>query len=600
MSCLFDDLPLLTHNPYLNQVQSWRLNLAASSSDGNRLFYAIGNRIHVYFVDDFSLIRTLEHPCPRAPEPQNATADSPDGMAVINRVQRGYLGTDEVLVCVDDSGLVVIFFIDRLDSHAPIVLENSRHSTWAIAVHASKYLVAVGSNAHVIRMWNLRESVDDYCEFIGHGHNIPCLDFTPDGRYLVSVSIDGTLKVWDTETQQCVCSRMVTSDSSDNLIQANWGWSVKCVSLRHSKPVLASLFDDSEESLDTDTENQAQSEYAYYTDEEQEEEEGEGDESEVESDDFLDAPENVSETDIMEVEEENGMGIEIEDERTPSPSRQQPAERERVELETKVQPYVILCTNQQDAFVFSAVNETTHGISLLDTVRHITQGVTRPSPSSLSIGMPPREVLLEYRLPHMRFRRERFPEPLLFMTRILHRLSAIRHNVRAIHRLCFVEALSCSAPTDPGMGGLVVLADQMGEAVLLRILPLMQPTNRLMVRDAGEPVAGAKDEFTVRPYTCEQVGENQFRWIPIAEPYRLMPSHLTTTHRIVRYRIHIDSLIPPGCGDASELTGLFCAVQRSQDPQKRFWRIYFVYRSGKMSCMELRLSRPLDEDLSLI
>ena len=34
----------------------------------------------------------------------------------------------------------------------------------------------------------------------GHGHNIPCVSVSPDDRFILSVSIDGTGKIWDIDT----------------------------------------------------------------------------------------------------------------------------------------------------------------------------------------------------------------------------------------------------------------------------------------------------------------------------------------------------------------------------------------------------------------
>lgn len=38
----------------------------------------------------------------------------------------------------------------------------------------------------------------------GHSNNIPYIDISPDGRYLVSVSIDETSRVWDISTGACI------------------------------------------------------------------------------------------------------------------------------------------------------------------------------------------------------------------------------------------------------------------------------------------------------------------------------------------------------------------------------------------------------------
>ena len=40
----------------------------------------------------------------------------------------------------------------------------------------------------------------------GHGHEIPGLAFSPDGGTLASCSMDGTIKLWNLQTMQEVCT----------------------------------------------------------------------------------------------------------------------------------------------------------------------------------------------------------------------------------------------------------------------------------------------------------------------------------------------------------------------------------------------------------
>ena len=47
ISCMFDDLPVLTHVSDLHQFQAWRLYLATLSSDRTRFYCAIGYRVLV-------------------------------------------------------------------------------------------------------------------------------------------------------------------------------------------------------------------------------------------------------------------------------------------------------------------------------------------------------------------------------------------------------------------------------------------------------------------------------------------------------------------------------------------------------------------------
>ncbi|KAI9366767.1 WD40-repeat-containing domain protein [Zopfochytrium polystomum] len=155
--------------------------------------------------------------------------------APINAIKSGFVGSDEVLVTVDDDGFVVIHFPSSIVTKStppsdadlalrpPIVLSNNGSSTWGIAIHPSSHLVAVSANSWRIRLFDLRYrgrpqgpgalgSSDaqsslggvETAELVGHSHNVPCINFTDDGKYLGSCSIDGTCIVWNVRTRQSV------------------------------------------------------------------------------------------------------------------------------------------------------------------------------------------------------------------------------------------------------------------------------------------------------------------------------------------------------------------------------------------------------------
>jgi WD40 repeat protein len=128
-------------------------------------------------------------------------------------------------------------------------LYRNNESTWGIAIHGPKRLLAVSANSHEITIFNLRESVqffddddDDnldgsepqtpksYASVLtkvpdnsalggeaisvlqGHEHNIPCICFSACGRLLVSCSLDATCRIWNTKTGELVQTKIITSD----------------------------------------------------------------------------------------------------------------------------------------------------------------------------------------------------------------------------------------------------------------------------------------------------------------------------------------------------------------------------------------------------
>jgi len=61
--------------------------------------------------------------------------------------------------------------------------------------------------------------------FKGHKHNIPCISFSKDGKYLISNSIDSTVKIWNVNTGKKVYSKIVEKNG--------WNWAGKFIEINH-------------------------------------------------------------------------------------------------------------------------------------------------------------------------------------------------------------------------------------------------------------------------------------------------------------------------------------------------------------------------------
>lgn len=122
-----------------------------------------------------------------------------------NSIKVGYFGYEEVLVCCTDSGYINAWFTDDL-LRSPLIFNTGR-SAWGIAIHTSKRLLAISSNAHDISLWNLSvfnpfkawdtDTREWPHKFYGHNDNIPSICFNQDGTLLSSVGIDATCRLWD-------------------------------------------------------------------------------------------------------------------------------------------------------------------------------------------------------------------------------------------------------------------------------------------------------------------------------------------------------------------------------------------------------------------
>jgi len=84
-------------------------------------------------------------------------------------------------------------------------------------MHRDLRLLAVSNNDHEIRVVDLMDhsSMSDpdagwpgpapeYHRLLGHEHNIPAIDISACGTWLVSASIDGTCRLWERASGECV------------------------------------------------------------------------------------------------------------------------------------------------------------------------------------------------------------------------------------------------------------------------------------------------------------------------------------------------------------------------------------------------------------
>lgn len=63
------------------------------------------------------------------------------------------------------------------------------------------YIVA-GSTDTLVWMWNVDN--EEYSTFSGHSDDVTCGNFTPDGKRIISGSADGTIKVWNPKSGECI------------------------------------------------------------------------------------------------------------------------------------------------------------------------------------------------------------------------------------------------------------------------------------------------------------------------------------------------------------------------------------------------------------
>lgn len=87
-------------------------------------------------------------------------------------------------------------------------------------------MIAVSSNDWLIRIYDM--TTLNYSLFSGNKHNIPGIDFSCDGEFLVSCSIDGSCRIWNVETGDLIAG---------DIISNQWHWTAQFVQIEHVQNV---------------------------------------------------------------------------------------------------------------------------------------------------------------------------------------------------------------------------------------------------------------------------------------------------------------------------------------------------------------------------
>lgn len=194
----------------LAELRFWKMNLLAVSEQTGIVAAANGPALRIFeLLPDFKVSQTHNFTLPH----NSLSSETPD----INRLRLCRLESDLSIASVTMDGQVCFFPLHSLSSGL-ICMNNYDHefednSTWSVDCSGSK--IAAGSNSHTVAIWeqgNMAVRLKD------HGHNVPCVEFSPGGRFLASTSISASLIVW--EADQVV----VKFNPSEE-----WGWGVKWI-----------------------------------------------------------------------------------------------------------------------------------------------------------------------------------------------------------------------------------------------------------------------------------------------------------------------------------------------------------------------------------
>jgi WD40 repeat protein len=137
---------------------------------------------------------------------------------------------DREFVCtVDFGGNVRMLFLDNLTREC-IKFENvypecEDNSTWSLCgASVNPPRVVVGSNAHKVTIFNLQTGLKSNIPK-AHKHNVPCVSFSPCGKFIASTSIDRSVKIWTeypVDSGAYVLVKMCYPSK-------DWGWAVQWI-----------------------------------------------------------------------------------------------------------------------------------------------------------------------------------------------------------------------------------------------------------------------------------------------------------------------------------------------------------------------------------
>jgi WD40 repeat protein len=105
---------------------------------------------------------------------------------------------------IASGGMDGVVYCVNIKTKQKYTLEGPGSEIEWIAWHPKHLVLVAGSMDTTSWMWNIAESGSMMGVFVGHTDGVTCGGFTPNGRRIITGSLDGTLKLWDPSGVNCL------------------------------------------------------------------------------------------------------------------------------------------------------------------------------------------------------------------------------------------------------------------------------------------------------------------------------------------------------------------------------------------------------------
>jgi Prp8 binding protein len=141
----------------------------------------------------------------------------------INSISIGQQDQHRIASVGDDS--VCYTWDDR--SKKSVQMIQNRFPLTSVALLDERHLLFTGGIDNVITAWDVRKASAPAWTLNGHSETISSLKVDPEGSFLLSASMDNSLRIWDVRAyapeQRCTkVIRGITNGIDRSLLRANW------------------------------------------------------------------------------------------------------------------------------------------------------------------------------------------------------------------------------------------------------------------------------------------------------------------------------------------------------------------------------------------